>query len=267
MAPDIKSWRDFWDNSQLLQLDNNFYFCITACWVFHIYSYSCVLTMTVIKENTMEARSPRSGLSSTVRMNVTTQTTFTKNNRTNVIHLPWVVISNKSHDHLRPLKRQQSLGFKCAHHVNFVGPPQCRNVQKLLHHAMEVDIDDGGQHSLDSQHWGLRNIPAPCMLILTHNSVNKIHRITYQKLLLQCSRKSLDMDALVGLFFFKYLWQIFEEDADPKCDEEDNDSWKSPCNLQRHKDKGVWTYHERDEEKASGRLAQNIIDVRINWAN
>lgn len=162
--------------------------------------------MTVIKENTMEASSPRSGLSSTVRMNVTTQTTFRKNNRTNVIRLPWVVISNKSRDPLRPLKRQQSLGFKCAHHVNFVGPPQCRNVQKLLHHAMEVDIDDGGQHSLDSQHRGLRNIPAPCMLIVTHNSVNKIHRIPYQKLLLQCSSKSLDMDALVGRFCFFFTF-------------------------------------------------------------
>lgn len=41
-------------------------------------SYSCVLKMTVSKENTRDASSPRSGLSSTVRMNVTIQTTFRK---------------------------------------------------------------------------------------------------------------------------------------------------------------------------------------------
>lgn len=38
-------------------------------------SYSCVLKMTVSMEKPMEAASPISGLSSTVRMNVTTQTT------------------------------------------------------------------------------------------------------------------------------------------------------------------------------------------------
>lgn len=41
--------------------------------------------------------------------------------------------------------------FKCAHHVYLVGPPQCRDVQKLLHHTVEVDIDDGGQHSLHDE--------------------------------------------------------------------------------------------------------------------
>lgn len=124
--------------------------------------------MMVTKENTMEARSPRSGLSSTVRMNVTTQTTFRKNKSTSRIYLPRAVISNKSRDHLPQLNQQQMLGFKCNHHINFVGSPQCRDVQKLLHHAMEVDIDDGGQHSLGSQHRGMRDIP-------TFNSVNKIH--------------------------------------------------------------------------------------------
>lgn len=162
--------------------------------------------MTVIKENTKEARSPRSGLSSTVRMNVTTQTTFRRNDRTKVISLPWGVISNKSRDHLRQLKPQQWLGFKRTHHVNFVGPPQCRDVQKLLHHAMQVDIDDGGQHSLGSQNRSLRTIPAPCLLILTHYSVNKIHWVPLcPKFLLQCSTSSSDMDAFIegffGLFF------------------------------------------------------------------
>lgn len=92
--------------------------------------------MTVNKENTMEARSPRSGLSSTVRINVTTQTTFSKNNRTKVIYPLQVVISNKSRDRQRQLKRQQQLGFKCTHRVYFVGPPQRRDVQELLHHTM-----------------------------------------------------------------------------------------------------------------------------------
>lgn len=41
-----------------------------------MYSYSCVLQMTVSMEKLMEAASPRSGLNSTVRMKVTTQTTF-----------------------------------------------------------------------------------------------------------------------------------------------------------------------------------------------
>lgn len=134
----------------------------------------------------MEARSPRSTLSSTVRMNVTTQTTFRKNNGTRVIYPTQVLISNKSRDHQRQLKQEQSLGSKCTHRVNFVGLPECRDVQELLHHAMEVDVDDGGQHSLGIQHRGLRNIPAPCVLILTYYSVNKIHGIpSCQKCLLQ----------------------------------------------------------------------------------
>lgn len=140
--------------------------------------------MTVIRENTMEARSPRSGLSSRVRMNVTTQTTFRKNNGANVIDLPGVINSN------RQTNNNNHWALKCTHHVNFVGPPQCRDVQKLLHHAMEVDIDDGGQHSLGSQHRGLRNILALCNLFENHYSVNKIHP------------EMNDMDAFVRFFFF-----------------------------------------------------------------
>lgn len=41
-----------------------------------MHSYSCVLKMTVSIENPMEAASPRSGFNSTVRMKVTTQTSW-----------------------------------------------------------------------------------------------------------------------------------------------------------------------------------------------
>lgn len=88
---------------------------------------------------------------------------------------------------------------------------------------MEVDKDDAGQHSLGSQHQALRNLKS-----VNFNSVftKYIENLCVKKILLQCSSKSLDTDAFVGVcfgFFFKYLWQIYEEDADPKCDEEDND--------------------------------------------
>lgn len=61
-----------------MELDHFWAAPYNACWVFCMCSYSCVLKMTVSKENTRDASSPRSGLSSTVRMNVTIQTTFRK---------------------------------------------------------------------------------------------------------------------------------------------------------------------------------------------
>ena len=38
-----------------------------------------------------------------------------------------------------------------THCINFVFSPQYRDVQELLHHALEVDIDDASQHCLQCQ--------------------------------------------------------------------------------------------------------------------
>lgn len=67
---------------------------------------------------------------------------------------------------------------------------------------MEVDKDDAGQHSLGSQHQALRNLKS-----VNFNSVftKYIENLCVKKILLQCSSKSLDTDAFVGVCFGFFL--------------------------------------------------------------
>ncbi|TNN64665.1 hypothetical protein EYF80_025072 [Liparis tanakae] len=81
---------------------------------------SCVLKMTVSMEKPMAAASPRSGFNSKVRMKVTTQINWRNRKRVMMMVMMMMMMT-------------------------------CRDIHELLHHAMEVDKDDGGQHCLQRE--------------------------------------------------------------------------------------------------------------------